>query len=95
MALIAEYEEYLQEFRAEVVDGLSVELAGRGATLRELTFSEDEDGVWAESVLDLPDRREAWVRRRLVVPSLGPDKDAWLAGVVYASAVGEELDLNR
>ncbi|MFI5657949.1 hypothetical protein [Streptomyces sp. NPDC051684] len=95
MALITEYGDYLEEFRSEVVDGLASDLTDRGATLRDLAFSEDEDGVWVESIVDLPNQQEPWVRRRLIIPAQGPDKDAWLAGVIFASAVNEELDTSH
>ncbi|GHG45385.1 hypothetical protein [Streptomyces hydrogenans] len=83
---------YLEEFRSEVVDGLRQELDARGACLRDLVFAESEEGVWATAVVGLPGEEAPWVRRRLIVPASGPDKDAWLAGAVFASAMVEELD---
>ncbi|MEU0214128.1 hypothetical protein ABZ281_03035 [Streptomyces sp. NPDC006265] len=35
---------------------------------------------------------EPWVRRRLIIPAQGPDKDAWPAGTIFSSALVEELD---
>lgn len=87
--------DYLDDFRAEVADGLRQALAERGARLLDLSFSEGSDGVWTEAVIDLPGRPDPWTRRRLIVPAQGPDKDAWLAGAVFSSAVIEELDRHR
>ncbi|MEV7618372.1 hypothetical protein [Streptomyces sp. NPDC089799] len=83
---------YLDEFRAEVTEGLQQTLSERGARLRELSFYEAEDGLWAAASIDLPGQSAPWTRRRLVVPASGPDKDAWLAGAVFSSAVIEDLD---
>ncbi|MEU8539538.1 hypothetical protein AB0C52_05975 [Streptomyces sp. NPDC048717] len=95
MTKITEYQAYLEEFRAEVIEGLRPTLAEHLATLSDLSYSEDDDGVWAEAVVRLPRRKDPWVRRRLIIPAQGPDKDAWLAGTIFSSALTEELDLGR
>ncbi|MER7401636.1 hypothetical protein ABT373_03905 [Streptomyces sp. NPDC000070] len=95
MTKITEYGAYLEEFRAEVVEGLRSTLAEHVATLGDLSYSEDDEGVWVEAVVHLPDRKEPWVRRRLIIPARGPDKDAWLAGTIFSSALTEELDKRR
>ncbi|MER8222588.1 hypothetical protein ABTZ58_18745 [Streptomyces sp. NPDC094143] len=95
MAKITEYKAYLEEFRAEVVEGLSSTLTEHAATLNQLSYSEDDDGVWAEVVVHLPGRKDPWVRRRLIIPAQGPDKDAWLAGTIFSSALIEDLDTRR
>ncbi|MFF9499605.1 hypothetical protein [Streptomyces sp. NPDC014656] len=92
MDLSGQKADYLEEFRCEVADGLREELDERGARLRDLAFAEAEEGVWATAVVDLPERSGPWVRRRLAVPASGPDKDAWPAGAVFASAPVQELD---
>jgi hypothetical protein len=92
MAKIPHHEAYLEEFRAEVVEGLGTALSEHAATLSGLSFSENEEGVWAEAVVELTGRQEPWVRRRLIIPVQGPDKDAWLAGTIFSSALVEELD---
>ncbi|MEU9230769.1 hypothetical protein AB0D40_41450 [Streptomyces massasporeus] len=92
MTKITQYETYLDEFRAEVRQGLPPALSEHGATLGDLTFSEDEEGVWVDAVVHLPDQEDPWIRRRLIIPAQGPDKDAWLAGTIFSSALTEELD---
>ncbi|MFF7307827.1 hypothetical protein [Streptomyces sp. NPDC008137] len=95
MAKIEEHEAYLEEFRAEVVEGLRATLSEHSAALSGLSFAEDAEGVWAEAAVELPGRPELWVRRRLIIPAQGPDKDAWLAGTIFTSALVEELDRRR
>ncbi|CAL9324273.1 hypothetical protein [Streptomyces sp. SudanB182_2057] len=95
MTKITEYGAYLEEFHVEVVEGLGSALAEHAATLIDLSYSEDDHGVWAEAVVDLPGREAPWVRRRLIIPTEGPDKDAWLAGTIFSSALAEDLDKRR
>lgn len=90
--MIITYQQYLEEFRTEVFDGLTSELIGRGSRLSRLSFSENDEGIWVEAEIELPDQQEPWIRRRLIVPEQGPDKDAWLAGTIFSSALVEELD---
>ncbi|MFD0154594.1 hypothetical protein ACWGQ4_00670 [Streptomyces sp. NPDC055721] len=90
--MIIIYRQYLEEFRSEVSDGLASELMERGSRLCLLSFSENEEGVWVEAEIELPDQGETWTRRRLIIPKQGPDKDAWLAGTIFSSALVEELD---
>ncbi|WP_030837945.1 hypothetical protein [Streptomyces sp. NRRL S-475] len=92
MAKIPDHRAYLEEFRAEVVEGLREALSEHSAALNGLSFAEDDEGVWAEASVELPGLQEPWVRRRLIIPAQGPDKDAWLAGMVFSSALVEELD---
>lgn len=95
MTKIAEYRAYLEEFHAEVLEGLRPALAEHAASLSDLTYSEDDDGIWAKVVVNLPGRKDPWVHRRLIIPAQGPDKDAWLAGTIFSSALTEELDRRR
>ncbi|WP_181793511.1 hypothetical protein [Streptomyces sp. WELS2] len=95
MTKITEYRAYLEEFHAEVLEGLRPALAEHAASLSDLTYSEDDDGIWAKAVVHLPGRKDPWVRRRLIIPAQGPDKDAWLAGTIFSSALTEELDRRR
>ncbi|MFF5571464.1 hypothetical protein [Streptomyces luteogriseus] len=95
MTKITQHEAYLEEFRTEVIEGLRSTLAEHVATLSDLLYSEDDDGVWVEAIVQLPDLKDPWVRRRLIIPADGPDKDAWLAGSIFSSALAEELDKRR
>ncbi|MFJ3929443.1 MULTISPECIES: hypothetical protein [unclassified Streptomyces] len=95
MTKITEYGAYLEDFRAEVIEGLSSALTEYAATLSDLSYSEDDEGVWVEAIVHLPDRKDPWVRRRLIIPPQGPDKDAWLAGTIFSSALTEDLDTGR
>lgn len=90
--MIITYREYIEEFRSEVTDGVATELMERGSRLLGLSFSEDEEGIWVAAEVELPDQPETWNRRRLIIPKIGPDKDAWLAGTIFSSALIEELD---
>ncbi|WP_434591791.1 hypothetical protein [Streptomyces sp. A5-4] len=89
---VAMYQQYLEEFRSEVADSLPSELAQHGATLTALSFFDNEDGVWVAAKVELPGQQEPWTRSRLIIPEQGPDKDAWLAGTIFSSALIKELD---
>ncbi|WP_405777937.1 hypothetical protein [Streptomyces sp. NBC_00859] len=82
---------YLDEVYADVSDALPQELTEHGATLRKFAFSESEEGIWAEAIIELPGRKEPWIRRRLIIPAEGPDKDAWFTAMLFSAGTAEDL----
>ncbi|MFD4482696.1 hypothetical protein ACFWPU_42240 [Streptomyces sp. NPDC058471] len=92
MMKIEQHRAYLDKVYVDVSDGLPQELAEYGATLRQFTFSESEEGIWAEAIIDVPGKQEPWVRRRLIIPVEGPDKDAWFTAMLFSSGTTEDLD---
>lgn len=100
MNLSQRHAAYLAEFRRNVRDQIAedVRRAGYGS-LRGFAFHEDEQGVWAEAVVDLHGEVVArWGsdvythRVPVILRDRGPLEEVYFGSALFTVAVMEDLD---
>ncbi|MDH6229347.1 hypothetical protein [Streptomyces sp. MJP52] len=100
MSLRDRYADHLTTFHEQASAQITHQVSrDNHGTLRSLDISEDEQGVWAEAVIDLHGDvvarwgSEVYKRRNLIILNEGgPLDDAAFGADLFSTAVMEDLD---